>query len=161
MLQEDLEALEKFLFALDWLLACGNRYPDHFRVGLAHIDYRNPQRIGDAFGANGGSRKLDEVAHSLRRTFRKTDLVARHGSDFWILLPHIPAIETVSEKIRYIVDTWSDDGLKIVERDISFFVVDRELMRLAEELTPLEVLAHLKEHHRRYATYEAALAASA
>jgi GGDEF domain-containing protein len=160
MLQEDLEALEKFLFALDWSLACRARYPDHFQVGLVHIDYRNPERIGDAFGAKEGSLKLDEVAHALRRTFRKTDLVARNGTDFWILLPHVPTVDKVSEKIRYIVDTWSDEGLKIVERDISFFVFDNDLVRLAEDLAPLEILAYLKENHKRYAAYEAAFAAA-
>ena len=161
MLQEDLEALEKFLSALEWSLACWARYPGQFQLALAHIDYRNPQRIGDAYGAKAGSLKLDEVAHSLRRTFRKTDLVARNGTDFWILLPHVPAIDKVSEKIRYIVDTWSDEGLKIVERDVAFFVIDQEGVQLTETFTPLEILAYLKENHRRHASYEQAFAAAA
>ncbi len=160
MWQEDIEALQKFLFALDWLLACRARYSNHFQFGLAHIDYHNLSRIGERYGARGGSIALDKVAHSLRSVFRKTDLVARQAGDFWILTPHVPAIEKVSEKVRYIVETWPEDGLQIVERDISFFVLGDEAAQWAEGRNPLEFLAYLKENHMHLARYETALQAS-
>lgn len=159
MWQEDIEALQRFLFALDWLLACRARYPDHFQFGLAHIDYRNVEVIGNRYGARDGSAKLDKVAHSLRSVFRKTDLVARHAGDFWILMPHVPAIETVSDKVRDIVDAWSQDGLEIVERDISFFIPGADVAKFGAERTPLEFLSYLKENHAQLSAYKTALEA--
>jgi GGDEF domain-containing protein len=162
MWQEDIEALNKFLSVLGWLLAVAARYPQHFQFGLAHIDYRNLERIGEAYGAKDGSIKLDKVAHSLRQAFRQTDLVARNAGDFWILLPHVAAVETVSGKIRYILDTCTEDGLKIVERDISFFVVDQALAKLNADsgFTPLEFLSYLKDNQHRLARYESAVQAT-
>lgn len=61
------------------------------------------------------------MARQLRPTFRKTGLVARDGTDFWLLLPYMPAIERLLDKLRYIVQTAWQGGMQIVERDISIF----------------------------------------
>src|SRR5512144_650430 len=103
MYQEKIEAREQFLFALKWLLAVTERYAGPIQFGLAHIRYENAKLLGDTYGAQHASQQLDDVWQSLRKSFRKTDLVARDGTDFWIIVPFTD--EKISDKIRYILES--------------------------------------------------------
>lgn len=154
MYQEDIEAREKFLFTLEWLLAVTKRYSGHLQFGLAHIDYENPKILGETYGAQQASQKLDEVSHSLRKAFRKTDLVARDGVDFWILVPYTPTDEKLVDKIKYIIETASQGGLQIVERDISIFSLPQDAAELGEDFSALEFLTYLKKNHITLARHE-------
>jgi len=154
MFQEDIDAREKFLFTLEWLLAVTKRYSGHLQFGLAHINYENAKILGETYGAQKASQQLDEVSHSLRKAFRKTDLVARDGVDFWILVPYTPADEKFVDKIKYIIETASQGGLQIVERDISIFLLPQDAADLAEGISALEFLAYLKENHIAPARHE-------
>lgn len=154
MTQEDIEAREKFLFTLEWLLAVTKRYSGHLQFGLAHIDYENPGILGETYGAQKASQQLDEVSHSLRKAFRKTDLVMRDGVDFWILVPYTPADEKLVDKIKYIVETASQGGLQIVERDISIFSLPQAAVDLGEDCSALEFLSYLKKNHIALARHE-------
>lgn len=160
MSSEDIEAREKFLFTLEWLLAVTKRHSGGLQFGLAHINYETPKVLGETYGAQKASQKLDEVSHSLRKAFRKTDLVARDGADFWILVPFTPAEEKLVDKIRYIVDTASQSGLKIVERDISIFALPNLTAGVSADLSALEFLSYLKQNHIKLATHEVSLPAS-
>lgn len=122
MLQEDIEIRGHFLFTLEWLLAVQRRYADALRFGLIRIAFRHPQALGDAFGARDATYKLVEVSSFLRTSLRKADLVMRDGADFWVLVP-LTAPETVTDKVRQIVESAARNGLDIVERDISVFEV--------------------------------------
>ena len=88
MSREEIDTHEKFMFTLEWLLAVTKRYSGRLEFGLAHIDFENPKVLGEVYGAQQASHKLDDVLRSLRKAIRKTDLVARDGADFWILVPH-------------------------------------------------------------------------
>ncbi|MBU0621687.1 MAG: diguanylate cyclase [Gammaproteobacteria bacterium] len=147
MSQEDYAAREKFLYTLEWLLAVTKRYSGELHFGLAHINYESANILGETFGAQQAAHKLDEVSHALRRAFRKTDLVARDGADFWILVPFSPAEETLVDKISYIIETAAEEGLQIVERDISIFMLPNDAAKLDQNSTALEFLAYLKENH--------------
>lgn len=121
MHQSDIEAREKFLFTLEWILAVSKRYQDSpLRFGLVHISVGNSQGLGEAYGAHGASRKLVEVSHALRGAFRKTDLVARDGVDYWVLAPYTPP-ENISDKIMDIVREASKNGLDIADRNVAIF----------------------------------------
>ncbi len=121
MHQTDIEAREKFLFTLEWILSVSNRYQDTtLRFGLAHVSVGNSQNLGEAYGAQGASRKLVEVSQALRNAFRKTDLVARDGVDYWILAPYTPP-ENISEKIMDIVREASKNGLDVTDRNVAVF----------------------------------------
>ena len=156
----DIEARDKFLFTLDWLLAVTRRSSGSFRFGLAHIGYENPKLLGETYGAKVASEQLDDVSHSLRKAFRKTDLVARNGSDFWIIVPFSPDVETINDKIRQISEMARLAGLQIVDRDIAFFVLPLNNLPLGEEYDVLEFLEHLKKNHVSLATREVVIPAS-
>lgn len=159
MSHEDLEARDKFLFTLEWLLEVTKRHSGGLQFGLAHVNYESPKVLGETYGAQKAAQKLDEVSRSLRRAFRKTDLVARDGADFWILVPFTPAEEKLVDKIRYIIDTASQSGLQIVERDISIFLLPNDAAKLGENSTALEFLAYLKKNHIALASNELSLPA--
>lgn len=160
MSPDDIEAREKFLFTLEWLLAVSKRYAGHIQFALAHVDFENPRILGETYGAQKASQKLDEISQALRRVFRATDLVTRDGVDFWILLPYTPADENLSDKISYIIETASQGGLQIVERDISIFSLPSEGLDLITERPALEFLSYLKENHIALARGEVSLPAS-
>lgn len=160
MSSEDIEAREKFLFTLEWLLAVTRRHAGGLQFGLAHINYETPKVLGEAYGAQRASAKLDEVSRSLRKAFRKTDLVARDGADFWILVPFTPAEEKLVDKIKYITDTAAQGGLTIVERDISIFSLPNLAAGLDGDFSALEFLNYLKQNHIRLASHEVSLPAT-
>lgn len=157
MFHDDIEAREKFLFTLNWLLAVTKRHFGNLQFCLAHIKYENPGVLGETFGAQKASQKLDEVSHFLRKTFRKTDLVARDGGDFWILVPYAPPEEKLVDKIKYIIETASQGGLQIVERDISIFPLSRDTVVHCEDCSALEFLSYLKKNHITLASREVSL----
>lgn len=157
---EDTEARDKFLFTLKWLLAVVKRHSGSVQFGLAHIDYESSRILGETYGAQSASQRLDEVAHSLRKAFRKTDLVARDGVDFWILVPYTPTEELFVDKIRYIIDTVSQCGLQIVPRDISFFSLPHDGEGLDADYSSLEILSYLKKNRSALANREILLPAS-
>lgn len=156
---EDIEAREKFLFTLEWLMAVAKRYAGQLQFALAHIDYVNARVLGETYGAQKAAQKLDDVAHALRKAFRKTDLVARDGVDFWILLPYTPADETLSDRLTYIIETASQSGLQIVDRDISIFALPYDEIEMSSEGSALEFLQYLKQNHVALAQNEHALPA--
>lgn len=147
MSQQDHELREKFLFTLEWLLAVTERYTDHVQFGLIHIDFVNPRVLGDAYGAQEASKKLDEVLHCLSKSFRKTDLVTRDGVDFWILVPYTAADGRLAEKVKDIIEIASQSGLHLVERDISIFSLPLNKGELEKNCSATEFLAHLKKNH--------------
>ena len=161
MSQEDFAARDKFLYTLEWLLAVTKRYSGVMHFGLAHINYETSKILGETYGAQKAAQKLDEISHSLRKAFRNTDLVARDGADFWILVPFTPAEEKLVDKIKYIIDTASQSGLQIVERDISVFLLPNDAAKVDENCTAQEFLAYLKKNHASLAKNELSLPAKA
>lgn len=149
MSHQDHELREKFLFTLEWLLAVTERYTGHVQFGLIHIDFVNPRVLGDAYGAQEASKKLDEVLHCISKSFRKTDLVARDGVDFWILVPYTVADGRLAEKVKDIIEIASQSGLHLVERDISIFSLpfNKRELDLEQNCSATEFLAHLKKNH--------------
>lgn len=154
MSHEDLEVREKFLFTLEWLLAVTKRHSGGLQFCLAHINYKTPNILGETYGAQNASQKLDEVSHSLRNAFRKTDLVARDGEDFWILVPFVSDEEKLVDKIKYLIETASQSGLQIVERDISIFLLPDGAAELDANGSAVEFLAYLKRNHIALASNE-------
>ena|SRR3989338_339295 len=159
MAQADYDNREKFLFTLEWLLAVTKRYSGGLQFGLAHIDYKNPKTLGETYGAQKASKKLDEVSQTLHKAFRKTDLVVRDGADFWILMPFSGAEEKLVDKIKYIIETASLSGLEIVERDIFIFLLPNDAADLDPNSSAQEFLAYLKKNHIALASRKLSLPA--
>jgi diguanylate cyclase (GGDEF)-like protein len=80
---------------------------------LFYADLDGFKQINDRFGHAQGDQALTRVAASLRRTFRKTDIVARIGGDEFVALvtedPGCPP-DSVCRRLRENVARLSEDG---------------------------------------------------
>ena len=157
MSQATIELCEKFLYTLEWLLAVTKRYTSQVQFGLVHISFANPRLLGDTYGAQEATHKLDQILINLQAAFRKTDLVARDGVDFWVLVPFTPTDEILADKVREIIAIASQNSLEIVERDISIFSLPFCVPELNQDYTAEEFLAYLKKNHVRLASHKIVL----
>jgi len=150
-MNEDHEARERFLITLDWLLALNERYDNAVQYGLLHVCFHDKQVLGDAYGAQHAIQLLTGLAARLRKAFRKTDLVARDGTEFWILIPYTEP-QTVIDKVTQLVDMASQSGLDVVERDLAFFTVggdhDTPMPSTPQPMTSLQYLDELRKRRQ-------------
>lgn len=147
-MQDDFEALDRFMITLEWLMALHERNPHALTFGLIHVCFHDQESLGKAYGARDASNMLSELARQLRQNFRKTDLVARNGTDIWVLVPYTQP-ETVTEKIGKLVELASDKGLNIVDRDVAVFALpDPEVLHDLKCKTASEFLIHLKQNRQ-------------
>jgi len=121
-MNEDTAAWEKFLYVLEWVLALQVRYANNLRYSLVCISFHNQRALGDAYGARDAVQMLIELAAKLRRGLRRTDLVARNGTDVWVLIPFVTP-ESVLAKVGQIVEIAATNGLDIVDRDVSIYSI--------------------------------------
>ncbi len=148
---EDIERSELFLSTLSWLLAVVERYSDQFNFALVKIAYGDDNELGDAYGAADASAQLAEVTQSLQSIFRKTDLIARTGSDVWILFPYTPFSENIYLKIREVIDSANHDALHIVNRKIAIFT--SPFKEKIPAGSALETLDYLNKHQESLADH--------
>jgi hypothetical protein len=147
-MQEEIDALDRFMFTLDWLMAMHERNPGALHFGLVHVCFHNKESLGVAYGARDAAQMLSNLSLKLRDAFRKTDLVARDGTDFWILVPYTSP-DMVTEKVSKLVELASDNGLDIVDRDVAVFTMpDPEVLNNMAFDTAQEFLAHLKKNRQ-------------
>jgi hypothetical protein len=121
-LHADDQAWEKFLYVLDWLLALQARYAASLRHSLVCVRFHDEQTQIDTHGARITLNMVVSLAREIGQALRRTDLVARDGTTIWALIPFVTP-ETVLSKVAQIVDIAADQGLNIVDRDLSVFSV--------------------------------------
>ena len=149
-MKEDIEARERFLVKLEWLLALNNRYNNPIHYGIVHVSFSEAHHLGRTHGLRETVKMLASLTAKLRNAFRNTDLVARDVSDGWLLIP-FTAPETVTDKILEIVEIASEDGLNIVDRDIAVFIVpDDGIHSETAKLSAAEFLSFLKQNREEY-----------
>ena len=147
-MQEDIVALERFMHTVEWLLAIYERNPNALPCGMIHVCFHNKQQLGQTYGARDALMMLAELSGKMRKTFRKTDLVGRDGSDFWILVPYTSP-DAVAQKVSLLVEIASDAGLDIVDRDIAVFSLpEPEIMQNKVFNSAVEFLEHLKANRQ-------------
>ena len=129
MLHQDIDAREKFLFTLEWLLGLQVRYPDNIRFGLIHVEFQDASQLGAAYGVHEAMKMLIGLTHALRHAFRKSDLVARDGMGVWILAPFTTP-ESVTDKVTDIVRVAAENGLNIVEHAIRVYSLPEQGLAL-------------------------------
>lgn len=163
MIYKDIEAKAHFVHTLEWITAVMHRYSFPIQFDVVHIAHGNGNELGEKYGAQEAFRQLVAVTNSLRDTFTETDLVARDGSDLWVIVPYMPTTERIYDKVVKILQDSVHDGLCIVEREISIFSLPMHLTELGKDsskLTALEFLSHLKENRQRYANHRFSLPSS-
>lgn len=156
MVREDADVQKVFLSTLEWLIAVTNRYYSPLEFGLVHISFGDQHDLGETYGALDAIWKLVKFTSTFKNAFRKTDLVARLGIDYWVIVPYTPASEGIYEKVLEILQLAEHEGLQIVERRISIFTLSTLLKGLdmnLTALTTLELLVHLKENQDLYAKH--------
>ena len=156
MIRQDAEAREAFLTTLDWLIAVSARYSSPIEFGLVHISLGNNNELGEAYGAQDAAKQLVALTQALKKSFRKTDMVARNGTDYWIIVPFSSATEKINDKVREILHSSAHVGLHVVDHGTSVFALSsllKELDKTVIELTALQLLEHLKTNKQIYAKH--------
>jgi len=153
-MQDDLDALNRFMTILEWLLALQERHGADLNFGLIHVCFHDKQKLGEAYGARDAHQMLAKLAERLRKAFRKSDIVARDGTDFWILTPYTSP-ETVTHKATVLVEFASDDGLDIVDRDIGLYRLSASTELPSQALTSADAfLEYLKQNQETACRWE-------
>lgn len=163
MIRQDAEVQKVFLSTLEWLIAVTNRYYSPIEFGLVHISFGHQHDLGEAYGAVDAIWQLVKFTSTFKKAFRKTDLVARIGIDYWIIVPYTPASEGIYEKVLGTLKLAEHEGLQVVERRTSIFTLSILLKKLEKsltELSALEFLEHLKENRETYAKHTFVLPAA-
>jgi GGDEF domain-containing protein len=120
IMKDDAAAWHRFLNVLDWVLAVQARYATSLRQSLVCISFHDQKTLGDAYGAKDALQMVIELAAKLRKALRKADLVARNGTDIWVLIPFVTP-KSVMTRVAQIVEIAAANGLNIVDRDISVY----------------------------------------
>ncbi|MBL0167295.1 MAG: diguanylate cyclase [Propionivibrio sp.] len=147
-MQEEIDAHDRFMITLEWLMALHERNPEALNFGLINVCFHNRESLGNTYGAKQALDMLCQLAKQLRQAFRKTDLVAREGNDFWILVPYTSP-QSVTERVTQLVELASDNGLDIVDRDLAVFnIPNPELLGNTALMTPVRLLEYLKNNRQ-------------
>lgn len=149
----DIELRSRFLDTLDWLCQVLIRHADDFNIALVRIAYGDDNSLGEAYGAPEALRQLSTLTHDLQKSFRKSDLVGREGTDFWILFPYTRFTENIQEKLVGVLQKSSHENLNIVDREVAIFelpVIYQQAAIQAEQ--GLDLLRYLKAHQAQLAS---------
>lgn len=151
-LKKEIESRRIFLFTLEWLLALLNRYASSIQFDLVHIELGSDHELGEAFGVQEAFKQLALLTTSLTQGFRKTDVITRYVTDFWIIIPYDSNKEQIQNKILDIFHQAKHHDLKLINREISIFSLPLDNSEAINSLTSgLEFLEYLKEHKKQLA----------
>lgn len=117
----DIQLRSHFFDTLDWLCQVMVRYPNDFNLALVRIAYGDDNRLGEAYGAPEALRQLSVLSLDLQQAFRKSDLIGRNGTDFWVLFPYTRFGENLYEKLVEVLQSANHKQLNIVDREIAVF----------------------------------------
>lgn len=152
LLQREIESRRIFLFTLEWLLALLNRYASSIQFDLVHIELGSDHELGETFGVQEAFKQLALLTTSLTQDFRKTDVITRYVTDFWIIIPYDSNKERIQNKILDIFLKSKHHDLNLINREISIFSLPMTNSEAISSLTNgLEFLQYLKENKKRLA----------
>jgi len=117
----DFQLCSRFIDTLDWICQVLIRHSEDFNVALVRIAYGDDNSLGETYGAPEALRQLSSLTHDLQQTFRRSDLVGREGTDFWILFPYTRVSDNVYDKLLDVIQGSAHHSLNIVEREIAIF----------------------------------------
>lgn len=117
----DIQLCSRFIETLDWICQVLIRHSEDFNVALVRIAYGDNNSLGETYGAPEALRQLSSLTHDLQASFRRSDLVGREGTDFWILFPYTRVTDNVYDKLLDVIQGSAHNNLNIVEREIAIF----------------------------------------
>ena len=134
-------SFDRLIVILDWLR---NQRADsaHSRFDLFRVAFENPQILGRTFGAADALRRLNQFGTTLASTVRRSDLVARDLSVFWILTPECNT-EILGGRLFQVVTKLEEVGLDVVQRSIGAHVFPLEHADKSSVRALLEYLGSL------------------
>jgi len=131
--------IDEFAAVLGWVM---NQRPDspYSHYSIFRVGFEDPQLLGSTFGAADAMHRLNQFGGTLAATVRKTDIVTREVSVFWVLTPECNA-EMVGCRLCEIAGKVKQFGL-----DVGRCTVGAWLFPLpgATESTARTLLARLK-----------------
>ncbi len=139
-------SIDQFIVVLDWLIT---QRPDsaYARFCLFRVAFDDPQTLGQTFGASEAMRRLNQFGTLLAGTVRRTDLVARDLSVFWILTPECNS-EILGYRISEIVIKVEEIGLDVVKCTVDAHVFPIENADVSSARVLLDSLASLPTVYR-------------
>jgi hypothetical protein len=153
LIKKEIESRRAFLFTLEWLLALLNRYSSSIQFDLVHIELGSDHELGEAFGVQEAFKQLALLTTSLTNDFRKTDIMTRHVTDYWIIVPYDSNREQIQTKIIDIFHASKHQELNIINREISIFSLPLASSEAMTNLTSaIEFLEYLKANKRALAS---------
>jgi hypothetical protein len=153
LIKKEIESRRVFLFTLEWLLALLNRYSSSIQFDLVHIELGSDHELGEAFGVQEAFKQLALLTTSLTNDFRKTDIMTRHVTDYWIIVPYDSNREQIQTKIIDIFHASKHQELNIINREISIFSLPLASSEAMTNLTSaIEFLEYLKANKRALAS---------
>ena len=112
-------SIDQLTVVLDWLL--NQRADSAFsRFFLFRVGFEDPRVLGNTFGAADAMRRLNQFGAALAATVRRTDLVARSLSEFWIAAPDCNP-DMVCCRLCEIAHKAEEFGLDVVECSVSAY----------------------------------------
>ncbi|WP_052177742.1 hypothetical protein [Methylotenera sp. G11] len=152
LIKKEIESRRAFLFALEWLLALLNRYASSIQFDLVHIELGSEHELGEAFGAQEAFKQLALLTTSLTNDFRKTDLITRHVTDYWIIVPYDSDKEQIQNKIVDIFNAAKHKDLNVINREISIFSLPlASVESITKFASAIEFLTYLKTNKKQLA----------
>jgi hypothetical protein len=98
-------------------------------------------------------KQLALLTTSLTNDFRKTDIMTRHVTDYWIIVPYDSNREQIQTKIIDIFHASKHQELNIINREISIFSLPLASSEAMTNLTSaIEFLEYLKANKRALAS---------
>lgn len=151
LIEKEIEARRFFFYTLEWLLALLNRYSSSIQFDLVLIELGSDD-LGETFGAQEALNQLAQLTTSLTNDFRKTDIITRYVTDYWIIVPYDSNIEQIQTKIEDIFQASEHQKLRSINREISIFTLPMTSADAMRHLTSAtEFLTYLKENKKNLA----------
>ena len=161
LIKKEIESRRAFLFTLEWLLALLNRYSSSIQFDLVHIELGSDHELGEAFGVQEAFKQLALLITSLTNDFRKTDIMTRNVTDYWIIVPYDSNREQIQTKIVDIFNASKHKDLNIINREISIFSLPLASSEAITNITSaIEFLKYLKANKKQLASQKFTLTAN-
>lgn len=150
----DIQLCIRFIETLDWICQVLIRHSEDFNIALVRIAYGDDNSLGETYGAPEALRQLSSLTHDLQTSFRRSDLVGREGTDFWILFPYTRVTDNVYDKLLDVIQGSAHHNLNIVEREIAIFELPLIYSKaLVKPDSSHDLLKHLKTNQAVLASH--------